>query len=91
LEKEKLIYVFKSSDDYVLANYFRVAERGEKALGLTGPVPFNLVWDKTVVVNCSDCNPTIDHSSYWHRSEIYDFIATKSNISPTPIELPLIA
>lgn len=85
----KGIYIFKSTDDSVLRRAFPIGEKGDKALGYTGPIPLNTVVDNALTVDCSGKQDPIEHGSYSRRTEIYEFMNNNQGPIASPNETTL--
>jgi esterase/lipase superfamily enzyme len=82
-------FVLKSEDDNVLKYCFPIGERGDDALGYTGPVPVESVVRNAFTVDCSGCDDPIRHRSYSRRSEIFQFVCGHTEPACTPCEMKL--
>ncbi len=89
VSKCKGVFIFKSKDDKVLRFAFFVGEKGVKALGYTGPDPFETVVQNSLTVDCSDKPEPIEHDSYSCRNEIYEFMSNNQGPITTRKETKL--
>ncbi|GAA4890309.1 alpha/beta hydrolase [Ferrimonas pelagia] len=87
-KKARTTYVFHSKEDEVLKYAFFVGAGGEKALGYSGPKPFDTVVSNTLAVDCTAQD--YDHGSYSKRHEVYQFLAHHTGPTSTAARIPLI-
>lgn len=85
----KSAFIFKSRDDTVLRYAFPAGEKGDDALGYTGPVPYRTVVSNSLTIDCSDKPDPIDHGSYSRRTEIFEFMSNNQGPINTPGETNL--
>ncbi|GAA5191157.1 alpha/beta hydrolase [Ferrimonas gelatinilytica] len=72
-QRARGIYIFHSKEDEVLRFAFFIAAGGEKALGYSGPKPFDTLVSNARVIDCTAAD--FDHGSYSKRKVTFEFIA----------------
>ncbi len=81
-------YIFHSKEDEVLKFAFFIAARGEKALGYSGPKPFETLVHNARVIDCTAAD--YDHGSYSKRPETFAFLTANQETVTTPLRQRLL-